>query len=500
MPAMNTPDTQIFDPAPRLLPTLVIQLQRMGDLVLTFPLLARLRLLEPHRPLWVMAEPDFYKQLMPLTPSGVTYMPPRMASPLASTALHRVINLSHREEGATLAGMVEAESRFGLYRSADKALHTAGVWALYRASLVHNNRHNRLHWADLNCLDVLPDQLEQPVWPPVGGRGVGRSMGRVGLFVGASEREKRPNAAFWGELAVRLAKRGASPVFLGGPGDRSIAMNAARVAGFPESSNLAGRFSIADLSIFLATLDLVVTPDTGPMHVSAWAGVQTLNLSMGPVNPWETAPAPPGHYVLRPTISCTGCWHCPHPVPPCRTAFVPGRVAGLIMTLLQGEDPGKLRLPRLTLYRTTRFNSLFVLGFMKPPPPRTRNMLGSFWKQWFVSALGGAPHSFEFIRGRVAEHSPAMHAALGSEAARIGAALSRAIRRKIGGETLRDTEYWQGLPPLIRPLGGYVQMLLENGEYRPAALHDALALVARFGDDVQGHAPQPPLSLESVRG
>lgn len=477
------------------LPTLVIQLQRMGDLVLTFPLLSRLRLLEPQRPLWVMAEPNFYKDLMPLTPSGVTYMPPRMASRIIRTPLHRVINLSHREEGLRLAGQAPAALRFGVYRDVDNALHTAGAWALYRASLVHNNRHNRLHWADLNCLDVLTDVLEQPIWPlptPV------RGTGRVGLFVGASEREKRPNAVFWGELAARLAKRGAKPVFLGGPKDRSLAMNAARVAGLPDSSNLAGHFRIAELATFFSSLDLVVTPDTGPMHVSAWAGVLTLNLSMGPVNPWETSPAPPGHFVLRPTISCTGCWQCAHPVPPCRNAFVPGRVAGLVLALLRGEDPARLELPRLSLCQTSRSNGLFVLGFVKQPAPRMRYMLGSFWKQWFVSTLGGAPHSFGPICERLTA-IPSMRAVLLREAARLGAALSLEIRGKVRGKSLRDDDFWRNLPPVIRPLGGYVQMLLQNGEYGPQALDDALTLVARFGEDVQGRPVEQPVWLESVQ-
>lgn len=475
-------------------PSLLIQIQRMGDLVLTFPLMARLRELEPLRPVWVLAEPKFYEQLMPLTPSGITYMPPDMVEPIIRTPLHRIVNLSHRETATSLSSKAVANERYGFYRTPDNALHSAGPWALYRASLAHNNRHNRMHWADLNCLDCLPPAaMDLSIWPQLAPP---RGSGRVGLFVGASEREKRPEAAFWGELAARLVRRGIKPVFLGGPDDVGLAASAARAAGLSPSSNLAGKFSLVELAAFFSTLDIVVTPDTGPMHVSAWVGTLTLNLSMGPVNPWETAPSPPGHYVLRPTISCTGCWRCAHTAPFCHTAFVPGRVAGLVQSLLQGGDAARLTLPGLALFRTARSGRLGVLAPVRSGPPAPRDLLGEFWKEWFLSVLGGAPHHFALALNQLGGTAfpPMLH----TEAGGLSAALSREIRGKRHERSLRDSDFWLHLPPLIRPLGGFVHMVLQNGEFGPAALEDALALTARFGDDLQGQADSGILPLHSV--
>lgn len=461
-------------------PTLLLQVQRMGDLVLTFPLMARLLSLEPERPLWVMAEPKFYEQLMPLTPSGVTYMPPSMTEAILKRPLHRVINLSHRDVAVDLAGQAIAETRVGLHRSAQGVLRTSGKWALYRASLAYNNRHNQLHWADLNTFDVLPPEaLNLPIWPRPNAI---TGSGRVGLFVGASECEKRPDPAFWGELARVLAKRGASPVFLGGPDDRPLAIQAARLAGLPTASNLAGNFTVSALVAFFRTLDLVVTPDTGPMHVSAWTGVLTLNLSMGPVNPWETAPASPGHFVLRPTLSCTGCWKCANKEPRCRSAFVPGRVAGLIMALLHNSNPehlSRLSLPRLSLCRTGRADNLFSLQpLQSTSAPHLRDLFGRFWKQWFLSVLGGAPQDVASAREQLFKHSP-MQSILARETAQLAAALSRECRKR-EGSALRQPGFWQHTAPAIRPLSGYIQMLLQNGDYSDAALHEALELIGRM--------------------
>ncbi|WP_348981287.1 hypothetical protein [Salidesulfovibrio onnuriiensis] len=49
-------------------PVLVLQMQRMGDLILSFPLFLWLERAFPGHPVWVVAEEGFYKPLMPLAP------------------------------------------------------------------------------------------------------------------------------------------------------------------------------------------------------------------------------------------------------------------------------------------------------------------------------------------------------------------------------------------------------------------------------------------------
>ncbi|MCH5277272.1 MAG: glycosyltransferase family 9 protein [Desulfovibrionaceae bacterium] len=510
-------------------PNLILQLQRMGDLVLSFPLFAWLRHLEPDRPLWVVAEPGFYQALLPLAPP-VLFMPPD-APALRKTGFHRIINLSHRPEAARLAGELRAERIAGrVERDGIARIH--GAWSLYRASLVHNNRHNRFHWADLNGLDLFaeldPDGPGRCVWPRIRPP---RGTGKVGLFVGASEAAKRPEPEFWARLAAHLMRRGLHPVLLGGPGEQALGDKAARLARIPRG-NLCGRFSLAGLVRFLSGLDLLVTPDTGPMHVGAWAGTLTLNLSMGPVNAWETAPFPPGHLVLRPTASCVGCWACTRADHPCRRRFEPGRVAALVHSLL---SPGH-RLPSppgLRLARTARsVQGLFDLAPVLPDSvprdgggqenkaqsgapeaggaaPRFRDALGEFWRQWFLSRLGGPAHSLPAALGALdAPLIPRAGDGWGEAGARATgddrgaeedirkpASPRRLLRRhlapwqaRLASELKRGApagSWWGQTPPLIRPLSGYLQMELENGDYqrqaRLAALEHVEALREALG-------------------
>lgn len=139
------------------------------------------------------------------------------------------------------------------------------------------------------------------------------------------------------------------------------------------------------------------------MHVGAWGGTLTLNLSMGPVNAWETAPFPPGHFVLRSTASCVGCWRCTRnpESPPCRELFRPARIAFLAHCLLSGRHEQFPRLSGLELLRTRRAASsgLFELEKLSGRsgedfPRNARAALDHFWHEWFLDRLGGRlPHS-----------------------------------------------------------------------------------------------------------
>ena len=520
-----------------LAPTLIIQLQRMGDLIMTFPLISHLTHLEPQRPVWLLAEPRFFRELMPLTPEGVVYMGPDMVEPLARTPLHRVINLSHRPDALALAGRLAPLAEEGVNGAfADKGvLHTRGPWALYRQSIVHNNRHNRFHWADLHDLGLItPERLMEPAWPLPGGPNEHGQVhqtgpgGKIGLFVGASEPDKRPEAVFWGELARRLFKRGLNPVFLGGPDDRALAHEANVCSGLPGHNNLAGQFSLSSLTAFVRTLDLVISPDTGPMHLAAWAGVPVLNLSMGPVNPWETGPVPPGHFVLRPTPSCAGCWHCSRGNL-CRQNFLPGRVATLTAALVRGEAPPRFQMPGLTLCRTGRTGGLYDLvsadaalppvpgAHHAPPsaratnpalpsPRQARDLLDRFWQAWFLSALGGAPspalapetaprHGQAAAWAGQLTALPRLHPVLQKAVSRISTRLAHALRR--GGAPL-DNEFWSAVPPLARPLAGYVHLVLQNGEFRRAAWEDALDLTAHLTATLAGDEPDQPVTCRTL--
>jgi len=405
---------------------------------------------------------------MPFAPD-VVFFAPEAAPNLAGRGYRRVINLSHRPDAARLCAKLDAEESFGMLQNAE---HTAinGYWQLYRASLVHNNRHNRFHWSDLNMLDIFAPRDMQRM-PQARPKAAGQ--GRVGLFVGASEAEKRPAPPFWAELALALSRKHIKTVFLGGPQDNALAAEAAQLARMPKL-NLCGRFDLRAFAEFLQELDLLIVPDTGPMHLAAWLGTPTLNLSLGPVHAWETGPAAPGHHVLRSNISCYGCWSCPRGDIICRRAFTPARTALLAQNLLQyPQRLASLRLPGLILCRTGRTEQgLFELLPALPRPESSRDALGRFWQAWFLERApqrhqADSHKELHALAGRFPRLLPPLRRA-------IAHAMPHCVRALRTGTALPPS-FWETSPLLLRPFTSWMQLYLQNERHGKSAWEHALA-------------------------
>ena len=480
-------------------PVLVLQMQRMGDLILTFPLLALLQQRYPGHPVWTVAEPRFFQPLYDFSPNTV-FFPPEAHAQLRTQSYRAVVNLSHRPDAAAIAGSLEAEQRFGAYTT-EQGSHVGGYWSLYRASLVQNNRHNLFHWGDLSLLDHV-DLAGGEAFPRFGSMGEGSGPGltergerpekgdRVGLFVGASEREKRPDPEFFGQLARALLRKGLRPIFLGGPDDVALGQEAQRVSGIA-GSNHCGQYSLSQLAVIMRSLALFVTPDTGPMHLAVWLGTPVLNLSLGPVNAWETGPLLPGHHVLRPGISCAGCWHCPRTAAqaalPCHAAFQPARVALVAHTLLHNAARlPALRLPGLRLFRTNRdIRGLHVLAPLHPAPPTARHLLARFWQEWFWARGSHCPSSQAASR-TLRENFPRLAEELQQSLGELGRSLSRHLARHVRhpDEGLPQN-FWQQWPLLLRPFSGHAQLRLQNASHAldtwEQTLHEAQCLTRLLG-------------------
>lgn len=464
-------------------PVLVLQMQRMGDVILSFPLFLWLQRAYPGRALHVVAEEAFFKPLMPLSP-GVTYVawPAAEAGALSATRYRLIVNLSIREEAARLAGTLDADIKVGPVRGADGALRILGNWQLYRASLAGHGRHNRFHWADLNGLDVV--SLKAPrhtIFDPPRRPAPGNKT--VGLFVGASEPGKRPEPRFYAGLARAMLERGLKPVLLGGPADVPLALEAKRLSGLP-LADVTGGLSLAELTEFGKTLALMVTPDTGPMHLAAWTGLPTINLSVGHVNPWDTAPYQPGHLVLRSSASCArGCWACRQQSMLCLRGVDPAPVAALAALAVSGQRARleRLKLPGLELYETARNGEgLFSLRRLGPQAaPGAPELAGEFWRRVFLWRLAGEPQE------PARQAWEALAAAWPKLAVRLRASLpelSQVVAR-LGREGPVDPAARQaGLPPFWSLPASFLEMSGLNADASPAWARQGLEFVEALAE------------------
>jgi heptosyltransferase-2 len=135
----------------------------------------------------------------------------------------------------------------------------------------------------------------------------------VGLIPGAAYgTAKRWPAERFAALADRLAGNlGAEIILFGSAGERDVAE---RIESLSRAKihNVAGQTRLRELAALLAECKVVVTNDTGAMHVAAAVGTPVVAV-FGPTNPVTTSPVGPRHTLIRRPMDCSPCLlrHCP---------------------------------------------------------------------------------------------------------------------------------------------------------------------------------------------
>ncbi|MCR5813964.1 MAG: glycosyltransferase family 9 protein [Desulfovibrio sp.] len=441
-------------------PLLILQMQRMGDLILTFPLLLDLQKLWPGHPIWVVAEEVFFQPLLPVSPT-VTFFSPKMLDSLRHKHFAQAINLSFRPEAAKAMATLAAEKRLGAVQD-HSGLYIHGFWQLYRHSLTQNNRHNTLHWADLNRLDLTPSLADLPKKHRALSAAQNR---RLGLVLGASETAKHPDLSFWIVLTRALIREGYLPFFFGGSREKAMGEALAKAVQLPKA-NLAGKLNLTEVAAWFKTLALCISPDTGPMHLADWLGVPVLNLSMGPVRAHETGPYSPGQWVLMPKMSCAGCWECPRQLR-CKKKFLPSQIVRAInLFFAQQENPEPTQsFHNIGLWQSTHKDGFFHLMPLELAQPNAQRALDAWLRELFFALY--EPANFTQLNapsGLLWQHFPSLANLL---ARHLQTMLKEAL---LGFKKSQITpDFLRQALPALRLLAGFLEMYLQNSQAKPIA-------------------------------
>ena len=129
----------------------------------------------------------------------------------------------------------------------------------------------------------------------------------VAMNVSARWETKRWPAASFAEVADRLQQEGCGAVVMfGGPDERA---DVAAVRGMMKTSSidLTGSTTVGLLPALLSRASLLITNDSGPMHIAAAAGTAVVAL-FGPTSAVRTGPYGVGHQVLTGNVPCRPCF------------------------------------------------------------------------------------------------------------------------------------------------------------------------------------------------
>ena len=162
----------------------------------------------------------------------------------------------------------------------------------------------------------------------------------LGINPGARWDNKRWPAEHFAQLVRQLAARDANFRFalFGGPGDWHLTDTIQRAA--PDRCvNFAGRTALPELIELLRRCELLVTNDTGPMHLAAALRKPIVSL-FGPTSPEQTGPYGQAPLALRHPLPCAPCMksrcHWAEPLA-CLRGITPVSVADEVFRRLKGK-------------------------------------------------------------------------------------------------------------------------------------------------------------------
>jgi heptosyltransferase-2 len=189
-------------------------------------------------------------------------------------------------------------------------------------------------------VSALPDvTLRCPdAWRALGLERLGGDARWLGLnpgaFYGAAKRWLPERFAAVAEIVHR--HRGVKVAIVGGAAERPLADAVAAAMRVP-ARNLCGETRLPELLGVLSALSLLITNDSGPMHLAAALGVPLLAI-FGPTDWRETAPFAERARLVREPVYCAPCKLRECPVDhACMRRVTVERVAAEALALLDGS-------------------------------------------------------------------------------------------------------------------------------------------------------------------
>lgn len=367
---------------------LIVQLDHMGDAVLTSPILPRLRAAYPRARIDVLASPsncaifNADRQVDRVIVAEKNWFERGAARRALGSAVWR-LGLALRRERYDLGIDVRGDvltvfvmALAGVKRRVGWAMGGGGFLLTDVAKWVPGRHEVRSRMALLECLGVPENEsprvrvgvtdddrsriaeLLQHSWPGrnrgrssrvlvSGGRAVGsRSRPRSGrtidadrvhagrfgenapllaIHMGAGTAAKRWPEVYWHKLIEKFLNDGWRIVIVGGREDIGLS---SRLTEHASLCDWTGLLAVTETAALLERADLFLGSDSGPAHLAACAGVPSVILFSGTnlVRQWR--PWSRRSLVLRQRARCRPCHHktCPLADHPCLTGLKPERV------------------------------------------------------------------------------------------------------------------------------------------------------------------------------
>jgi heptosyltransferase I len=294
---------------------LIVRLGALGDVIHGIPVAAALRRAIPTARIDWLVDPRYVELLGCVTAiDDVIALDPLNGVAAVLTAIRHLrrqrytaaIDLQGLIKSAVLARFAGAQRTVGFARGQlrEPVAHFLYTTSIDVAGATHVINRNL---ALLSAVGVTSDVIETPLNVPstAAGEQVSRQFGAeyVVLNGGAAWPNKRWPPERFGALGAALyARFGLPSVVLWGPGEQDLA--AAIVAASSGAATAAPRTSIVETLAIVSGARLVVSGDTGPVHLAGAVRTPVVGI-YGPTNPLRNGPWSSDDVVVSRYGGCT---------------------------------------------------------------------------------------------------------------------------------------------------------------------------------------------------
>ncbi len=374
---------------------LLVNITRLGDMLQATPTIVGMKMENPDCKITVLVEKQFagicdllphIDEVVPLDLGTVVRALARegdgiidaynyidgVVADLRSRNFDYCLNMSNSAYTAMLLKLLGIKHHGG-WTSDDEGYRVIqSDWAkLFASAVFHSNRHyNTLNLVDIfRCsadVEKHPLQLQMRLDEPsekyaaelLSGAGFTNTGPIIALQVGASQ-EKRQwlPRRFVNLVKVLRDKYSARLVMTGTKSELPIIEKIIAETGPENICVAAGKTSLVQLGALLKSCKVLVTGDTGTMHMAVAVGTPVVSMFLASALGFETGPYSEGSIVLQPIISCGPC----NPTklcsrPDCHDLLDPEFLAELTMARVAGdfkELPSHLKAPKdVVVFRT----------------------------------------------------------------------------------------------------------------------------------------------------
>ena len=361
---------------------LVVAITRMGDMLQASPTIAGMREEHPEAKITVFIEKGFASICdgIPGIDEVVTIDMPyvcrclhqdrdgivdayRYVSEVVTDLKERefdyVLNMSSSPYTALLLKMLDAPESRGWTADEEGFRIISNPWAmLFAAFVFHSNRD----YNSINLVDIFRCSAGVKAHPPrlvyevnqdsrdfvddfLKERNLGSSengsQGRlVAIQAGASQQKRQWAPFHFASLTKQLVEDlDAEIVFTGSQSEQGIVDSILAQYSHPRVTSAVGKTNLAQLAALLERAEVLITGDTGPMHLSVAVGTPVVSLFLASALCFETGPYNSGSLVIQPLVSCNPCNpNFPCTRPDCHEQVTPKLVCELARARMEKSD------------------------------------------------------------------------------------------------------------------------------------------------------------------